>query len=281
MRQSKWVTGRWIGAAVTLTMITVFGGLAPAYATSADAAAPSAVTHSTSHSTSHSAPTRPNDILACTDTLESNDYEVTPLRLLACGWAVVDPNITRGVLLCVNVLVFTGVDGATAGVACGNAPSISRSRAATSVHPASFNAPPGGRILSARVLRPASAAQACSVNFEGAIGYQKCGDHELYAIVDSGSGPGILQAFVVGTNGALWTAWGTTTGSLIHGWESMGGNLSDLACTWNDASDNIVVQGIGPQGTTSWCRYRTHATASWGGWFECNNWAPSTVSYDC
>jgi hypothetical protein len=100
--------------------------------------------------------------------------------------------------------------------------------------------------------------------------------------LDSGSGYGTLQAFVVGTNGALWTAWGTVNGTLKHGWESMGGNLSSLNCSWMDSSDNAVVQGYGPDGTNKWCRYRTHATESWGAWFECNGWAiPPNQSYSC
>jgi hypothetical protein len=280
VKQSKWVTGRWIGAVATLTTIVVFGSLAPASAVSADTTVASAVTHSasaTSHSpsaTSHGPSARPETFAGCLKYLTTYAYELTQLRYLYCGWAALDPNTVRGVLICTNGLVFTGVSGSVAGGACAAAITPGIRRAPNGPHPDAFNGPPGARIISPRALRPARATRiTCPVDFEGSNGYQLCFTNEEYIIVDPGSGPGILQAFIVGTNGALWTAWGTTTGSLIHGWESMGGNLGGLNCAWMDGSDNAVVQGWGPQGTTYWCRYRDHATGSWGAWFACNNWS--------
>jgi hypothetical protein len=193
--------------------------------------------------------------------------------------------------ICTSVLIFTNVEPPVATGACASGatpgaitPRIKSGirRAGASPHPASFELTSGARIPSSRGPRPVKAAAACAVNFEGSKGYQKCGTSEDYVILDSGSGPGTLEAFVVGTDGALWTAWGTATGTLKHGWESMGGNLGSLNCSWMDSSDNVVVQGYGPDGTNKWCRYRTHATESWGAWFECNGWAiPSNQGSSC
>jgi hypothetical protein len=277
VKQSKWVTGRCIGAVVTLTTIAVFGSLAPASAASADATVASGVTHSTSHSTS----ARPDTYAGCYNYLTVAGYDLTQLRFMFCAWAALDHNTARGVSICTAGLGLTGVDPITAGGACaqGATPGI---RAGTSPHPASFNVPPGARIISPRVRRPVGQSCAEPVDFEGSNGYQLCFTNEEYIIVDPGSGPGILQAFVVGTDGALWTAWGTTTGTLMHGWESMGGNLGGLNCAWMDSSDNAVVQGWDPSGTEYWCRYRDYATQSWGAWFDCNTWSvPSDQQYDC
>jgi hypothetical protein len=258
-------------------MIAVFGSLAPASASSAAGAtvAPAAETMG---------------YLGCASQLTTNAYAFTQLRALFCLWAVIDHNMSRGVLICASGLAFSGVDSITATAACTSAitPGSTRSiqsgipQAGASPHPASSELTSGARLLSSTGARPVKATAACAVNFEGSEGYKKCGTSENYIILDSGSGYGTLQAFVVGTNGALWTAWGTVNGSLEHGWESMGGNLSSLNCSWMDSSDNAVVQGYGPDGTNKWCRYRTHATESWGAWFECNGWAvPSNQSYSC
>lgn len=277
MKQSKRVTGRRISVLVTLTMIAVFGSLAPA------SASPSA-----SATTAPAA--EPMSYLGCLNYLIGDGAKLTRLRALFCAWATLDPSIARGVPICTSGLVFTGVGAITATAACtrGAAPGITSStqsgirRAGASSNPASFELTSGARIASSAGSRPAEAEAACAVYFEGSKGYQKCGTDEDYVILDSGSGYGTLQAFVVGTNGALWTAWGTVNGTLKHGWESMGGNLSSLNCSWMDSSDNAVVQGYGPDGTNKWCRYRTHATESWGAWFECNGWAiPPNQSYSC
>jgi hypothetical protein len=277
VKQSKRVTGRRISVLVTLTMIAVFGSLAPA------SASPSA-----SATTAPAA--EPMSYLGCLNYLIGDGAKLTRLRALFCAWATLDPSIARGVPICTSGLVFTGVGAITATAACtrGAAPGITSStqsgirRAGASSNPASFELTSGARIASSAGSRPAEAEAACAVYFEGSKGYQKCGTDEDYVILDSGSGYGTLQAFVVGTNGALWTAWGTVNGTLKHGWESMGGNLSSLNCSWMDSSDNAVVQGYGPDGTNKWCRYRTHATESWGAWFECNGWAiPSNQSYSC
>lgn len=275
MKQGKRVTGRWISVLLTLTMIAVFGSLAPASA-SASSAANATV-----------AAARPDGYGSCINYLVGNGARLTQLRALYCVWAALDPNHVRGLGVCTSGLVFSGVGGIVAGGACsyGITPgAIARGirRAGASPHPASSELTSGARIPSSSGPRPVSAATACAVNFEGSSGYQKCGTGENYAILDPGSGPGTLEAFIVGTDGALWTAWGTSNGTLMHGWESMGGSLGSLNCSWMDSSDNVVVQGYGPQGTDKWCRYRTHATDSWGAWFECNSWAiPPNQSSSC
>jgi hypothetical protein len=277
VKQSKRVTGRWISVLVTLTMIAVFGNLAPASASSAAGATVASAAE-------------PMGYLGCLNYLTESDVELTQLHVLFCVWAVIDPSIARAVLICGSGLAFTGVPpdvatgACTAAITPDSTPGIQSGirRAGASPHPASFELTSGARIPSSGGPRPVKAAAACAVYFEGSKGYQKCGTGENYVILDSGSGYGTLQAFVVGTDGALWTAWGTVNGTLKHGWESMGGNLSSLNCSWMDSSDNVVVQGYGPDGTNKWCRYRTHATESWGAWFECNGWAiPSNQGSSC
>jgi hypothetical protein len=278
VNQIKRMTGRWISVLVTLTMIAVFGNLAPASASAAAGAtvAPAA---------------KPMDYLGCLNELIDGDVELTQLHALFCVWGALDPSIPRAVLICTSGLVFTGTPPDVATRACTAAitPDITRSiqsgirrRAGASPNPASSELTSGARIPSSRGPRPVKTATACAVSFEGSNGYKKCGTSENYVILDSGSGYGTLQAFVVGTDGALWTAWGTVNGTLKHGWESMGGNLSSLNCSWMDSSDNAVVQGYGPDGTNKWCRYRTYATESWGAWFECNGWAiPANQGTSC
>lgn len=269
------MTGRRISVLVTLIMIAVLGSLAPASASAAAAtAAPTVETMG---------------YLGCQSQLTTNAYAFTRLRALSCAFAAYDHNMSRGVFLCGVGLASTGVDSITVTAACtaatipGSTPGIQSGipQAGASPRPAPSELTSGARLLSSSGARPAKAAAGCAVNFQGAVGYQKCGTAVNYIIVDSG-GYGTLQAFVVGTNGALWTAWGSVNGILKHGWESMGGNLSSLNCSWFDGSDNAVVQGYGPDGTNKWCRYRTYATGSWGAWFECNGWAiPPDQSYSC
>lgn len=279
MKQSKRVTGRRISALVALTMIAVFGSLAPASASSAARATVKPAAEITSY-------------VDCLQVLSDEGIDWTSLHALFCIWAgVIDQNSVRGGIVCVAGLagiLAVPPDVATQACTAAITPNSTRSirsgipQAGASPRPASSELTSGARLLSSTGARPAKATAACAVNFEGAKGYKKCGTSENYVILDNGSGYGTLQAFVVGTDGALWTAWGGANGSLKHGWESMGGNLSSLSCSWMDTSDNVVVQGYGPDGTNKWCRYRTHATESWGAWFECNGWAiPSPQSYSC
>jgi hypothetical protein len=271
------MTGRRISVLVTLIIIAVFGSLAPASASAAAGATAAPATETMGY-------------LGCQSQLTTNAYAFTRLRAVFCAFAAYDHNKSRGIFVCTAGLAATGVDAITVTAACtsGTIPGSTRGtqsgipQAGASPRPASSELASGARLLSSAGARPAKAAAGCAVNFQGAVGYQKCGTSEDYVVLDSGSGYGTLQAFVVGTNGALWTAWGTANGVLEHGWESMGGNLSSLNCSWFDSSDNAVVQGYGPDGTNKWCRYRTHATESWGAWFECNGWAiPPDQSYSC
>ena len=123
--------------------------------------------------------------------------------------------------------------------------------------------------------KASSATSTCQVTFDGDTGWFICGTNILSVQFPGGT----VEAFGVGANYAIYTAWGTAGGQLDHAWESMGGDASNTYCAWDDHSSNAVIQVFGPQGTTLWCKYRTGSTGNWGAWFQCDSWAPNSNSY--
>ncbi len=140
---------------------------------------------------------------------------------------------------------------------------------------ASVKTPAGARIISETHLPQASAASTCQYNFDGDTGWFICGT----TIVRVQFVGGTIEAFGVGANHAIYTAWGTASGVLDNSWESLGGQASNTYCAWDDRSSNAVIQVVGPQSSDLWCRYRTGSNGSWGAWFQCDSWAPNSNSY--
>jgi hypothetical protein len=206
VKQSKRVTGRRISVLVTLTMIAVFGSLAPA------SASPSA-----SATTAPAA--EPMSYLGCLNYLIGDGAKLTRLRALFCAWATLDPSIARGVPICTSGLVFTGVGAITATAACtrGAAPGITSStqsgirRAGASSNPASFELTSGARIASSAGSRPAEAEAACAVYFEGSKGYRLSSEPTARY-----GQPGALLTALSSTAGRAWAA--ISAASTVHGW---------------------------------------------------------------
>lgn len=156
-------------------------------------------------------------------------------------------------------------------------PAVAQAAASpAAAYAASVKAPTGARVTSVKILpRASSAASTCSYTFDGDTGWFICGTN----ILTIGFVGGTIQAFGIGANKAVYTAWGSASGQLDHAWESMGGQASDAWCAWDDRSSNAVIQVKGPQGSDVWCRYRTGSTGAWGAWFQCDSWTTNLNTF--
>jgi hypothetical protein len=75
-------------------------------------------------------------------------------------------------------------------------------------------------------------------------------------------GPGRLDVFVQGTDGALWHKWSTNSGATWSKWESLGGKLTSAPGA--TSTGNQV--GVFAAGTSGTIYYKHWNGAAWSGW---------------
>ena len=109
----------------------------------------------------------------------------------------------------------------------------------------------------------ASAASACPVSEFGYGGEAACGTFTLYVPAGRVANNGGAEAFVIGTDWAIWHAW---PGS--NGWHSLGGQAKHQAGNFIDIWDAnpFMIYTIGTDGK-NWCN--TWGTPAWSGWALC------------
>jgi hypothetical protein len=108
-----------------------------------------------------------------------------------------------------------------------------------------------------------AAAQACPVSEFGYGGEAACGTFTLYVPAGRVANNGGPEAFVIGTDWAIWHAW---PGS--NGWHSLGGQARHASGNgidlWDD--DPFVITTIGTD-NRPWCD--AWGSPAWSGWGLC------------
>jgi hypothetical protein len=108
-----------------------------------------------------------------------------------------------------------------------------------------------------------SAASACPVSEFGYSGEAVCGTFGLYVPAGRVANNGGAEAFVIGTDWAIWHAW---PGS--NGWHSLGGQARQASGNgidlWDD--DPFIISTIGTD-NRPWCD--AWGSPAWSGWGLC------------